>query len=94
MKNYNMCCKYCTESLCSDIQNKMSIIKRFNTLVRTLNINEDKNQEKLHGISTKVIRKLTDLFFTIIGEKASSNFPFKTCIPIKECKTDMSIWTH
>ena len=35
----------------------------------------DDNEEDVHGISTNFIKKLTDLFFIIIGEKASTNVP-------------------
>ena len=57
------------------IQKKMSVIERLNLLVRTLNMNDDDNEAKVCGILTKLIRKLTDLFFLIIGEKASTNLP-------------------
>ena len=33
-------------------------------------MNDDENDEKVCGILTHFIRKLTDLFFIIIGEKA------------------------
>ena len=48
VKNDKMCCKDCTKSLCLDIQKKISIINRLHTLVRTLNMNEDGNKEKLN----------------------------------------------
>ena len=38
-------------------------------------MNDEENEEKVFSISTKFIRKLTDLFFLIIGEKASTNIP-------------------
>ena len=47
----------------------MSNIEILNSLVKTLNINEDKNQEKLYGISTNFIRKLANFSFIKIGEK-------------------------
>ena len=53
------CFQDCTQSL--KLEFFMSFIERFNLLVRTLNMNEDENVEKLHGISTNFIRKLTDL---------------------------------
>ena len=53
----------------------MSVIERLHLLVRTLNMNDDDNEAKVCGILTKFIRKLTDLFFLIIGEKASINTP-------------------
>ena len=37
----------------------------------------DDNKEKCCGVSTDFIRKLTDLFFIIIGEKASTNIPLR-----------------
>ena len=46
-----------------------------NLLARTLNINDNDNEEKACGVSTKFIRKLRDLFFLIIGEIASKNIP-------------------
>ena len=38
-------------------------------------MNDDDNEEKFYGILTNLIRKLTDLFFIVIGEKASTNLP-------------------
>ena len=52
----------------------MSAIDKLYTLVKTQNINDD-NEENCCGVSTGLIRKLTDLFFTAIGEKASTNIP-------------------
>ena len=52
----------------------MSYLKKLYNLVKTLNINDD-NKEKCCGVSTDFIRKLTGLFFLIIGEKASTNIP-------------------
>ena len=57
------------------MQNKMSIVNRLHTLVWMLNTNEDYNGKILYGILTNFIRKLTDFFFTMIGEKESSNIP-------------------
>ena len=34
----------------------MSVVERFNSIVRTLNMNKDDNEEKLYGISTNFIR--------------------------------------
>ena len=48
-----------------------------NLLVRTLNMNDDENEAKVCGILAKFIRKLKDLFFLIIGGKASTNIPLK-----------------
>ena len=44
------------------LKKKISVINRLNLLVRKLNMNEYGNEEKLYGISTNLIRKLTDLF--------------------------------
>ena len=51
------------------IKNKMCVMEKLYNLVKTLNMN-DENMEKCCGVSTGFIRKLTDLFFTIIGEKS------------------------
>ena len=40
-------------------------------------MNDNNNEEKLYGISTNFIRKLTGLFFMITDEKSSSNIPLK-----------------
>ena len=53
----------------------MNVLEKFNLLVRTLNMNDDDKEGKICGISTKFIRKLTDLSFLIIGEKASTDIP-------------------
>ena len=39
-------------------------------------MNEDDNEENLYGIFTNFIRKLTDLFYTIIDE---NNLPKLPC---------------
>ena len=54
----------------------MNFLERLDLLVRTLNINDGDNEGKVCGISTKFIRKLTDLFFLIIGFKASTDIPW------------------
>ena len=56
------------------MKRKMSALDKLYNLVKTLNMNDD-NMEKCCGVSTDFIRKLTDLFFIIIGEKASTNIP-------------------
>ena len=66
-------CQDYTKSVCLDIQNKMNVLDILNLLIRTLNINDDDNEAKVCGILTKFIIKLTDVFFIVIGEKASSN---------------------
>ena len=40
----------------------MGVIKKLYNLVKTFNMNDD-NKEKKCGVSTDLIRKLTDLFF-------------------------------
>ena len=57
----------------------MSALKKLYNLVKTLNIN-DENKENCCGVSTDFIRKLRDLFFIIIGKKASTNIPLGKCI--------------
>ena len=54
----------------------MSVIKKLYNLVKTLNMNDD-NEGKCCGASTDFIRKLTDFFFIIISEKASTNIPLR-----------------
>ena len=51
----------CTKSIYLYIQKKMNVIKKLHLLVRTLNMNDDDNEEKVCGISKKIIGKLTDL---------------------------------
>ena len=53
----------------------MNALEKFYLLVRTLNKNDDDNEVELCDVWTKFIRKLTNLFFLIIGEKASTNIP-------------------
>ena len=69
-------CSDCTKSLCLDINNKITIIKKLYVLVKTLNVN-DNNEENIYGVSTDFIRNLTDLFLIIIGEIASINIPLR-----------------
>ena len=52
----------------------MSDLDKLYNLVKTLNMN-DENREKICGVSTYFIIKLTDFFFIIIGEKSSTNIP-------------------
>ena len=70
------CFHYFTNSLCLDIKNKMNIIEKLYLLVKILNMKYN-NDKKCYGISTDSIRKLTDLFFIIIGEKVSTNIPLR-----------------
>ena len=55
----------------------MNVTEKSNLLVRTLNMNDDDPEAKFCGILTNFIRKPTDFFFIIIGEKASTNIPLK-----------------
>ena len=66
-------CSDCTKSLCLGIKNKMSALKKLYKILKTLTINDD-NEKKCYGVSTDFIRKLTDLFFVIIGEKPQQTF--------------------
>ena len=43
--------------------------------------------EKFCGVSTDFIRKLTDLFFIIIGEKSSTNIPLSKMYRLRKCAT-------
>ena len=52
----------------------MSVLGKLYNAVKILNMN-DGNEETFYGVSTDFIRKLTDLFFITIGEKASTNIP-------------------
>ena len=70
-------CQYCNKSVCLDILKKTNFIERLNLLVRTLNMNDDDNESKVCVISTNFTRKLTNLFFIIIGGKYSMNLPLK-----------------
>ena len=54
----------------------MSVIRKLYNLVKTLNINYD-NGKKCYGVSTDFIRKLTELVFITVGEKASTNIPLR-----------------
>ena len=65
--------QYFTKSFCLYIQKKINVIEKFCLLVRTLNMNDDDNDGKVCGISTKFIKTFTNFFFVIIGEKASIN---------------------
>ena len=53
----------------------MCALNKLYNLVKKLNMNDDK--KKCCGVLTDFIRKLTDLFFIIIGEKASANVPLR-----------------
>ena len=64
----------------------MNVLEKLYILVKTLNVNDD-NKEKCYGVSTDSIRKLTDSFFIIIGEKASTNIPLRKIYRFKESAT-------
>ena len=69
------------------IQKKMDVLDIFHLLVRTPNMNDGDKEAKVCGTLTKFIRKLTNLFFLIIGEKFSKNLPLnKTYSLIKMAK--------
>ena len=55
------------KSFCLDIRKKMKVLGKFYLLVKTLNMN-DNNEENFYGVSAYFIRKLTSFFFIIIGE--------------------------
>ena len=64
----------------------MSALDKLYNLVKTFNMNDD-NKEKCFGVSTDFIRKLTDLFFIIIGEKASTNIPLRKMYRLRKSAT-------
>ena len=64
----------------------MSSLEKLYNLVKALNMNDD-NKEKCCGVSTDFIRKLTDLFFIIIGEKASTNIPLSKMYRLRKSAT-------
>ena len=48
-----------------------------------MHINDD-NGEKCYGVSTDIIRKLTDLYLITIGEKSSTNIPLSTVYRLRK----------
>ena len=72
--------------MCLDIKNKMNVLEEFYFLVKTLNMIDD-NEEKVYGVSIDFIRKLTDLFFIIIGEKASTYIPLSKIYRLRKSAT-------
>ena len=80
------CCSDCTKSLCLDIIKKRIDLEKLYNLVKTLNMN-DENMEKCCGVSTDFIRKFTDLFFIIIGEKASTKIPLRKMYRLRKVET-------
>ena len=59
-----------------------------------MNTNDDENEEKLYGILTNFIRKLTDFFFVIIGEKSSSNIPLNNMYYVIKSAKLTYIYVH
>ena len=74
----------CTKSVFLDIQKKMNNIEKLSLLVRTLNTNNDDKEGKVCGVLTKFTGILTDFFFIIIGEKASTNLPLNKTYYLRE----------
>ena len=72
------------------MEKKINVLEILYLLVKTLNMNDD-NEEKCYGISTYFIRKLVDLFFIIIGEKASTNIPLRNMYHFLKCNTEIYI---
>ena len=64
----------------------MSALEKLYNLVKTLNMNDVK-KENCCGVSTYFIRKLRDLFFIIIGEKASTNIPLSKMYRLRKIST-------
>ena len=68
------CYSDCTKSLCLEIKKKIIVLDKLYNLFKTLNVNDD-DEEKLYGVSTYFIRKMTYLFFINIGEKHQQTSP-------------------
>ena len=64
----------------------MSVIEKLYNLVKTLNIN-DENEEEWYGVSTDFIRKLTDFFFITISEKSSEEIPQRKMYCLRKTAT-------
>ena len=54
----------------------------------------DDDMEKCCVVSTDSIRKLTDFFFIIIGEKASINIPLRKMYYLRKCSTLTCLYGH
>ena len=80
------CCSDCTKSFCLEIKKKKGALDKLYNLVKTLNINND-DMEKCCGVSTDFIRKLTDFFLIIIGEKFSTKNPLRKICRLSNCAT-------
>ena len=64
----------------------MSALYKLYNLVKTLNINKD-NRETCCAVPTDFIKELTDFFFIIIGEKDSTNIPFRKMYCLRKSAT-------
>ena len=64
----------------------MSSLEKLYSLVKALNMNDD-NKEKCCVVSTDFIRKLTDFFFTIIGENSSTSIPLSKMYRLRKSAT-------
>ena len=73
-----------------DIQNKTNLLEKYYLLVNTLNMNNDDIEAKFSAILTKIIRKFTDFFFIIFGEKHQQIFPWKNVLLKKKSKLTRS----
>ena len=47
----------------------------------------DEHEEKCYGVSTNFIRKITNLSFITIGEKASTNIPLSKIYRLRKSAT-------
>ena len=64
----------------------MSALEKCYNLVQTLNTNDD-NKQKFCDVSTDFIKKLTDLFFIIIGEKSLTKIPLNKMYRLRKSTT-------
>ena len=92
IRDYLFSCQDSAKSICLYIQKKMNVLEIFHLLVRTLKMNNDNYEAKVCDILANFIRKLTDLFFIVIGRKHQQNVPWSRCITLK--KTGTYIFTH
>ena len=71
----------------------MSVLEKLYNLVKTLNMN-DEDDEIFYGVSTYFIRKLTDFFFIIIGEKASTKIPLSKMYRLRKSAALTCLYGH
>ena len=64
----------------------MSALDKLYNIVKTLNMNDD-NEENCYGFSTDFIIKFTDFFFITIGEKASTDILLSKMYRLRKCGT-------